>query len=88
MCVDILVRLVAKGKGQIQMLAITDMERKAIEDARATLWNSMVGWIGEERAMEIFGALDTGQIDRAIFAIWTALQASMQKQSAHGDLPF
>jgi hypothetical protein len=82
------VRITSKGKGQIPMLGITDMERKAVEDARATLWGSMVGWIGEERAMEIFGALDSGQIDRAIYDIWNALQVSMQKQSAHGDLPF
>jgi hypothetical protein len=83
-----IIHLVAKGKGQIQMLAITDMERKAVEDARATLWSSMVEWIGEERAMEIFGALNEGQIDRAIYDIWTALQVSMQKQSARGDIPF
>jgi hypothetical protein len=83
-----IIHLTAKGKGQIQMLGITDMERKAVEDARATLWSSMVDWVGEERAMGIFGALDTGQIDRAIFAIWTALQVSMQKQSARGSIPF
>jgi hypothetical protein len=88
MCVHTIVHLVSKGKGQIPMLAITDMERKAVEDARATLWNSMVEWIGEERAMEIFGALNEGQIDGAIFAIWTALQVSMQQQSARGGIPF
>jgi hypothetical protein len=88
MCVNAIVRLTAKGKGQIEMLGIADMERQAVEDTRATLWSSMVEWIGEERAMEIFGALDSGQIDRAIFAIWTALQASMQKQSARGAVPF
>jgi hypothetical protein len=88
MCANALVHLTAKGTGQIEMLGITDMERTAVEDARTTLWNSMVEWIGEERAMEIFGALDTGQIDRAIYDIWTALQVSMQQQSARGSIPF
>jgi hypothetical protein len=87
-CDEGLIGLVNQRKGFIDMADITSMEQKAVEDARQVLWQTMVAWIGEERAMELFGTLSAGQIDKGITDIWIALHVSMQRQSATGEIPF
>jgi hypothetical protein len=87
-CDEGLIGLVNQRKGFVNMADITAMEQKAIEDARGSLWQTMVSWIGEERAMELFGGLSTEQIDKGISDIWVALHVSMQRQSATGAIPF
>ena len=71
----------APPKGVIDMK--TEMERKAIRAARRALYDGLIG-LGIEGA---FDACTAAQIDGLIEASWDALRASMQQQSAAGEIP-
>jgi len=79
----------APPKGVIDMK--TGMERKAIRAARRALYDGLIG-LGIEGA---FDACTAAQIDglrcptgiARSQAIWDALRASMQQQSAAGEIP-
>lgn len=86
-CDDGLLTLVIAGKGFLRMQTMTDMEAKAIEDARGALWNGCVAALGEERAMAVFGEISPQHVDKIIEGIWDAVRISMRIQSARGAMP-
>jgi hypothetical protein len=66
-----------------QLAGLTYMEREAIRAARRALYDALVG-IGVADALDNCTA---EQIDSVIEAVWNGLRASMQQQSARGEIP-
>jgi hypothetical protein len=61
----------------------TEMERVAIRAARLPLYDGLVK-LGIDSA---FDSCTAAQIDELIESVWDALRASMQQQSAAGEIP-
>jgi hypothetical protein len=66
-----------------ELAALTYMEQEAIRAARQSLYDALVD-IGIENA---FDHCTVEQIDHVIEAVWNGLRASMQLQSARGEMP-
>jgi hypothetical protein len=66
-----------------QLAALTYMEKEAIVAARQALYDALVG-IG---IADAFNDCTAEQIDHLIEAVWNGLRASMQQQSARGEMP-
>lgn len=64
--------------------AKTDMERRAIRDARRFFAEALT----ELGLMEHLAERSAAEIDQLIEACIDGFQASMQRQSLNGDLPF
>jgi hypothetical protein len=65
------------------LAGLTHMEREAIVAARQALYDALVK-IG---VAEAFNDCSAEQIDSVIEAVWSGLRASMQQQSARGEVP-
>jgi hypothetical protein len=74
-------RKITPPKGVIDMK--TEMEREAIKAARRAVYDCLVK-LGIESAFDNCTAV---QIDGLIEAVWDALRASMQQQTAAGAIP-
>lgn len=83
-----LLRLMLAGKGFIAMAELTGMEAQAIKDARPALWASVEAVLGHDLALAMFDGLDPAQVDAIIRSVWDGVRASMQQQSARGEVPF
>jgi hypothetical protein len=69
---------------QIEGLGVlTYMEKEAISEARRPLYEALI----ELGIADAFNDCTAEQIDRLIETIWNALRASMQRQSARGEIP-
>jgi hypothetical protein len=66
-----------------QLAGLTHMEREAIVAARQSLYAALV----ELGVADAFNDCSAEQIDSLIETLWTALRASMQQQSARGEIP-
>jgi hypothetical protein len=68
----------------------TAMEKLAIVAARTQLWDALVAIDGDAASplCDAFCDLTGEQIDSIISTIWEGLRASMQIQSARGEIPF
>jgi hypothetical protein len=66
-----------------QLAALTYMEREATVAARQSLYDALVK-IG---VTDAFNDCSAEQIDSVIEAVWNGLRASMQQQSARGEIP-
>ena len=66
------------------MIDKTDMEQQAIQDARQNFAEALA----ELGLMDPFHDRTAEEIDRLIEAAIDGFQASMQRQSLNGDLPF
>jgi hypothetical protein len=98
-CAFGLLDLAIKGLGGVLMVDYTAMEKQAVVDSREPLWDALVA-VGEVgisvpddlplavSVSTVFAQLSAEQIDSIIMAVWDALRASMQKQSARSDIPF
>ena len=62
---------------------LTYMEKEAISEARRPLYEALI----ELGIADAFNDCTAEQIDRLIETIWNALRASMQRQSARGEIP-
>ena len=74
----------ANAQGNHGMIDKTDMEMRAIREARRMLAEALT----EMGLMEPFFHRPAGDIDRVIEACIDGFQASMQRQSDDGDVPF
>lgn len=83
-CQDAIHVLITRGNGNMPDLHLSEMESKAIVATRRNLYDALVD-IGVSSAFE---SCSTEQIDYLIEAVWHGLRASMQRQSAKGEVPF
>ena len=66
-----------------KLSGLTHMERSAVKAARQSLYDALI----EIGIADAFNDCTAEQIDRLIETIWNALRASMQRQSARGEIP-
>lgn len=81
-CLDAITANAIRGMGV--MSSKTEMERKAISDARRQFYAALMSI---ERA-EPFDSATKDEMESVIEAVWDGLRASMQWQAAGGDVPF
>jgi hypothetical protein len=62
---------------------LTAMERKAIQDSRVPVCQAMMA-----KGIIVPDTLTEAQFDEVLEAAWNALRASMQMQTAKGEIPF
>jgi hypothetical protein len=67
-----------------RLAALTYMEKEAIVAARRSLYDALI----EIGIADAFNDCTAEQIDAVIEAVWNGLRASMQQQSARGEVPF
>ena len=65
------------------LAGLTFMEREAVKAARQSLYDALVK-IG---VADAFNDCTAEQIDGVIETVWNGLRASMQQQSAKGEIP-
>ena len=63
---------------------LTDMERKAIKEARPCLAKALE----KAKLLNAFMEVPPEVIDDIIYACWSGCRASMQVQSMKGEIPF
>lgn len=72
------------GGPELMQHNLTQMEQVAIRAARASLHEALVK-IGRA---ESFNDATSEDMDGVIEAVWNGVRASMQQQSARGEIPF
>lgn len=87
-CQEIVLKIVISLRGTMPSETLTHMEQQAIKDARQGCYAALkaIG-VPEDRINEIFGN-SAQNMDYLIYTIWCGLRASMQRQSAAGEIPF
>jgi hypothetical protein len=83
-CSSAALAIIIRCKGIMPANTITQMEKKAIEDAKAPLFEGLT----EIGAADAFNDQPAQNMEFLIYKIWCALRASMQRQSAAGEIPF
>jgi hypothetical protein len=84
-CQEATLKLVIAMRGNmVAGNTITAMEKTAIKEARQSLFDALTA-IG---SAEAFNNQTAENMDYLIYAVWSGLRASMQRQSAAGDIPF
>lgn len=83
-CQEGALRLVTALRGIMAAGTITAMEKTAIKDAKQSLFDALSA-IG---AVEAFNNQSPENMEYVIYSIWCGLRASMQRQSATGEIPF
>lgn len=72
------------GGQELMQHNLTQMEVVAVRSARQSLYEALVR-IGRAEAFNDASAAD---MDSVIEAVWNGVRASMQEQTARGDVPF
>lgn len=84
LCSSAALAIVIRCKGIMPANTITQMEKQAIEDTIAPLFEGL-NQIGK---VDVFNDQPKQNIEFLIYHIWLSLRASMQRQSAAGEIPF
>lgn len=88
-CVDVVAGVIRRALHRFvteevgELAGLTHMERQAIRAARQSLYDALVK-IG---IADAFDNCTADQIDMVIEEVWGGLRASMQLQSAAGEIP-
>jgi hypothetical protein len=83
-CQEGVLRIVQALRGIMSANTITAMEKTAINDAKQSLFDALTA-IG---AADAFQNQSAQNMEYLIWAIWCGVRASMQRQSATGEVPF
>jgi hypothetical protein len=83
-CSDAALKMVIAGRGTMAGNTITQMEQQAIRDAKAQLFEGLT----EIGSAEAFNNQTPQNMEFLIYKIWQGVRASMQRQSAAGEIPF
>jgi hypothetical protein len=83
-CQEAALKIVIGMRGNMSAGTITAMEKTAIKDTRQSLFDALTA-IG---SAEAFNNQTAENMDYLIYAVWCGLRASMQRQSAAGEIPF
>lgn len=83
-CSSAALKIVVSCKGAMPANTITQMEKQAIEDTLVPLFEGLT----EIGAADAFNEQPRQNMEFLIYKIWCALRASMQRQSAAGEIPF
>ncbi len=83
-CQNTVLKIVSLLRGGMSQQTITNMEQKAIQDAKTNLYNALVA-IG---SAEAFASQTSQNMEYIIWEVWSGLRKSMQTQSEQGEIPF
>lgn len=83
-CQEGALKLVTIMRGTMPDGTITQMEKLAIKEAKQSLFDALTA-IGK---VDAFNEQPPENMEYLIWAIWCGVRASMQRQSATGEIPF